>query len=138
MGLDGISSPINSVAMVRALERIASASLAMLLAVACGSQGVAFAGGTRVGVGTPACRCCDFDPAKCATPSCCAQPAEGRTPTAPAPQCPSPGVERIALAVAVLFTLPPLSRSALSTSFSSSPIQTIAVPIFQRDCSFLI
>jgi len=126
--------------MAKALQRTSSALLALLLAIATGWQGALLAdAGQTVPVSKPVCKCCDFDPAKCATPACCAWPADNsRAPVTPAAPRPSSGTERHALAPAAL-TLSTLPRSTLDKRAVRPPsVQAGAVAIFQRDCSFLI
>jgi len=126
--------------MAKALQRTSSALLALLLAIATAWQGALLAdAGQTVSVSKPVCKCCDFDPAKCATPACCAWPADNsRAPVTPVTPRPASGTERQAIAVIPLAisTLPRFSVHELP--FPSASIQAGAVPIFQRDCSFLI
>src|SRR5712671_6837280 len=125
--------------MAKALQRTSSALLALLLAVAIGWQGASLAAAGRTfSASTPICKCCDFNPAKCATAACCARPADSRSPLAPAAPRPSSGTERQAVAAAplTLSTLPRLPIHDLP--FAPPPIRIGAVPIFQRYCSFLI
>ena len=126
--------------MAKALQRTSSALLALVLAIATGWQGALLAdAGQTLPVSKPVCKCCDFDPAKCATPACCAWPTNNnRAPVTPAAPRPSSGTERPAVA-AIALTLPTLPRFTLDDLPSvSPPVQAGAVPIFQRDCSFLI
>jgi len=126
--------------MAKALKRTSSALLALVLAIATGWQGALLAdAGQTVPVSKLVCKCCDFDPAKCATPTCCARPTDNsRAPVTPAVPRPSSGIERHALAPAA-FTLPTLPPSTLhEPALRPPPVQAGAVPIFQRDCSFLI
>src|SRR5712671_3063280 len=115
--------------MAKALQRTSSALLALLLAIATGWQGALLAdAGQTLPVSKPVCKCCDFDPAKCATPACCACPADNsRAPVAPRP---SSGTELHALAPAAL-TLSTLPRSTLHERTVRPPsVQAGAVPIF--------
>src|SRR5258708_7943379 len=126
--------------MAKALQRTSSALLALLLASATGWQSALLAdAGQPVPVSKPVCKCCDFDPAKCATPSCCARPADkNRAPITPAAPRRCSGIERHAIA-AIPLTISALPRFTVDELPSASlPIQAGAVPIFQRDCSFLI
>jgi len=125
--------------MARALQTISSALLALVLVVATAWQGASIASaGRSTPVSKPICKCCHFDPARCATPACCARPADSRAPTAPAvPRCAS-GTEWHAIAPALL-TLATLPRPNVDTlPHRPHPLEAGTVPIFQRDCSFLI
>jgi hypothetical protein len=87
---------------------------------------------------TPICKCCDYDPAKCATPACCARPSDSGAPAAPVvPRCAS-GNEWQAVPIAPLTVS---TRPRCTVHELPVPLPSIlvgAVPIFQRDCSFLI
>jgi hypothetical protein len=125
--------------MAKALQKTSSALLALLLAIATGWQGAYLADAAPVPASKPVCKCCDYDPAKCATPACCVRPTNNnRAPVVPAVPRPASGTERHAVAVTLLTrsTLPRFTLHDLS--FAPPPIQAGAVPIFQRDCSFLI
>ena len=126
--------------MARALQKTLSTLLALVLAIAAGWQGASLADtGPEVPAPKPTCKCCDYDPAKCATPACCVRPADnGGAPVVPAPSRPATGIERHAIAASpfALATLPRLALHDLPSA--SPPIQAGAIPIFQRDCSFLI
>src|SRR6266576_4407890 len=82
--------------MVRALQKISSALLVLILAIAMGWQGEA---AVAVSASKQVCKCCDADTAQCATPACCARPADGGgVPASPVAQRFSPGTERLAIA----------------------------------------
>src|SRR5437899_1624210 len=120
--------------MAKALQRTSSALLALLLAIATGWQGVSLAEAGRIcSASTPVCKCCDFDPAKCATPACCARPADSRAPSTPAAPRPPSGTERHAVAPIplALWSLPRFAVDDLP--FAPPSIRAGAVPIFQRD-----
>ena len=72
-------------------------------------------------------------------PACCAKPAETNQPFTPAPP-PSAGQNELQALAAVfvhLLTLP--SDSSRESSFvPSSVLLVAAVPIFQRDCTYLL
>src|SRR5258708_18273732 len=118
--------------MAKALKRTSSALLALVLTIATGWQGALLAdAGQTLPVSKPVCRCCDFDPAKCATPSCCARPADkNRAPVTPAAPRRCSGIERHAIA-AILLTISALPRFTVDELPSASlPIQAAAVPTF--------
>jgi hypothetical protein len=86
----------------------------------------------------PACSCCNADRSGCATPACCARPSDNREPVTPAaPRC-AAGHELnvIATTALTLFTISPFTLYTFSAD--SAPSRAGAVPIFQRNCSFLI
>ena len=125
--------------MVRALQRVLSPLLALVLIAATGWQVVYLTQpGGDAAVSKPACKCCAADPATCSTPSCCSRPADGRAPAAPAvPRC-AFGNEWQAITSASL-TIFTLLRPAPHDLFFRQPLcEAGAVPIFQRYCSFLI
>src|SRR4051812_9615998 len=85
----------------------------------------------------PACHCCNANRSKCATPACCARPADDQSPVTPAaPRCAS-GQEWQALAPCAIALLTPQATSVHLT-VRPLPIQAGSVPIFQRNCSFLL
>src|SRR5438045_1058090 len=97
--------------MSAALQKTSSALLALLLALVTAWPGLSVANGRADS--KPVCKCCDYDPASCATPACCARPADNNhTPITPASQCPSFGTERLAVA-AVMVALPAHSQIKL-------------------------
>jgi hypothetical protein len=75
----------------------------------------------------------------CSTPACCAKPAQNQVPFAPASPPPISKSELQAWAAPVVSTpvLPPRSTNELfsrpASSFSAS-----VIPLFQRNCSYLI
>src|SRR5260221_7386846 len=101
--------------MAKALQRSSSALLALLLAIATGWQGDLLAdAGRTVAIPNPVCKCCDFDPAKCPTPACCARPSDSsRAPVVPVAPRPLSGTERHAIAVDKLLAISTLPHSAV-------------------------
>ena len=83
------------------------------------------------------CLGCDFK--SCATPACCAKPAGNRAPVSPAP-LPSSSQNEWQATAAVLVSLltlpPPAAHRFAFASHSLAPVG--AVPIFQRDCAYLL
>jgi hypothetical protein len=100
---------------------------------------VAAKAGPIAGAAKSSCCCTGCDFKHCATPACCAKPADNPSPFAPAPVPPRSSQEWQALAasVTILLTLP-LREADEPSAASSSFIWIPAVPIFQRDCSYLI
>src|SRR2546421_640752 len=118
--------------MSAALQKTSSALLALLLAFVTGWPGLSLATGRADS--KPVCKCCDYDPANCATPVCCARPADNnRAPATPASSSPSFATERLAVA-AVTFALRAHSQIKLHELPSAAlAVHGGAVPIFQRD-----
>lgn len=83
------------------------------------------------------CTGCDFK--HCSTPACCARPADDRTASAPAsaPSRPSNEWQALIPSVIALLALPihPVDEPLAVPSLLR---WSAAVPIFQRDCSYLI
>src|SRR5437870_5693536 len=95
--------------------------------------------GANVSGARSSCCCSGCDSRHCSTPACCAKPADDRTPFAPA-SLPTPSQnERHALAASVSswLTLPSSPAHELPSQSVSSAAIT-AVPLFQRDCCYLI
>src|SRR5881396_2072002 len=86
---------------------------------------------------TPGCCCTGCDSTHCATPACCAKPADNRSvPVFPRSNSQSE-IQALATAVASVLTLQsPPTVEPPPTGFSF--LRAEAVPIFQRDCSYLI
>jgi hypothetical protein len=75
----------------------------------------------------------------CATPVCCAKPAkDSRTPLPARPPCNSQNeFQALLVFAAPLLILPARSQDELPTRAASS-VSLTAVPLFQRNCSYLI
>ncbi len=70
---------------------------------------------------------------------CCAKPAEGHAPIAPCSVPQNCSKEIHALLAHIIVSVSILPTSPKAVSFDLSPLPRAgAVPIFQRDCSFLI
>lgn len=128
--------------MTALVQRFISVLLAWMLSVAAATPGAAPASHDRASAGSgsaPTCACCNSDPANCVTPSCCPSPDRQRCPEAP-PSRPSSGSSELQGLAADLSAVWTLLRSVPNES--STPLISFlplrAVPIFQRDCSFLI
>ena len=95
---------------------------------------------TGLGVGAPKASCCcsgcDFK--HCATPACCAKPCDNRAPVTPA-SLPISQNEWLVLATTISSSLiqPRLQADELHANWPTSASVT-AVPLFQRDCCYLI
>src|SRR5437660_12686491 len=84
------------------------------------------------------CNCCKSSSANCATPSCCTAPTSQSSPVAPA-GLPSAQGERQAMVAELCFALTPLSFPYYKHCFPATLLPgPRTVPIFQRDCSYLI
>src|SRR6266704_2149194 len=121
-----------------AFQKSLSVLLALFFSIMAGWQGASSLANPAAADSPPSCHCCNSDRSNCATPVCCSRPADSRAPVTPA-------APRLALAhdsqlIAApslcVFTLPRSTAQAPTTAFSS--LQVGAVPIFQRDCSFLL
>ena len=115
-----------------------SVLLGIFLGVTTSWQGGSAAGSDFARGSAPACHCCNSYPRNCSRPACCASQPDSRAPVSPAvPHLASGSVwQALAPASLTLLTLGPSTLS--SFPLAPSPVQAAAVPIFQRDCSFLI
>ena len=128
--------------MAALVQKSVAMLLALMLGVAAAAPGTTRASQDPYSVGpgsAPTCKCCDSDPANCLTPSCCPSPARQRCPAAP-PSRPSSGsseLQGLAAALSAAWILPrSIEKEQRASSISLLPLRV--VPIFQRDCSFLI
>ena len=80
--------------------------------------------------------CCRSSCDECA-PACCGRPTQPASPYTPVPVRSSHN-ELQAIALPLANTLALYSPSAGEFSFGPSPSPVAAVPLFQRDCSYLI
>ena len=85
------------------------------------------------------CKCCGGRHGKCATPTCCAKPADNHAPFAPASLPTSSQNEWHALAASTTsgLTLPLPVADCLTAGVTQS-VSFTALPIFQRDCRYLL
>jgi len=85
------------------------------------------------------CCCTGCDSTRCATPACCARPSQPPIPSSPArPSSASQNeLQALAVSAALLLTLPSIPADDFFTTVSSL-LRVATVPIFQRDCSYLI
>ena len=122
--------------------RFVKASVVLLLGFILAGQGVIMtsAGNVPVIVSHAGCRCCKSGTVNCAMAVCCAKPARSSVPVGTAPLPASSQNEWHALAASASsswLTLPSFSGDKLpshSTAFAAAT----AVPLFQRNCSYLI
>lgn len=122
------------------LTRTASLFLTILMGVVTCWQGVlAFPSGLAASSAPCARKCCCCGHAKCRAPGCCSEPADNRVPLAPASSpTPSPNPWQ-ALAASSVFAPALFSPFAPGARVTTSPSASVtAVPIFQRDCCYLI
>jgi hypothetical protein len=116
-------------------SRIAKSALSLLLGLALVVQG-----GVAVSVqaAAPAKSSCCCSGRSCATRACCAKPRQPSAPFAPA-SAPTSQNEWQALAASgvLLLAVPSPSADQLSAPVSSFLV-VAAVPIFQRDCAYLL
>jgi len=124
--------------MLAVLRNIFSVLLALLLCIMTGWHGGSAAASPLPYDPPPACHCCNADGSNCATPACCARPADNGAPATPAiPRGTSGNEWHAVLQAAVRFVT--LSSTPLHDLSQAHPaIQVGAVPIYQRNCSFLI
>lgn len=91
----------------------------------------------EAGGSVSACACCKPNHSNCAMPACCARPTDNRSPLSQVVPPSAPGSEWQAIATPSL-ALVTLTRSTLDVAPALASFKTEAVPIFQRNCSFLI
>jgi hypothetical protein len=118
--------------------RIAKTAVLLVAAFTFALQGLSPFSIVPASSAAPAQSCCSSGCGHCGSTACCARPADNRAPVTPAvPRCAS-SQEWLAIAPAPTRLLT-LSRSPLNDlSQAPAPIQAGAVPIFQRNCSFLL
>ena len=85
------------------------------------------------------CCCHGCDSKQCSMPVCCARPVENRAPLAPASPAPTSKNEIQAMAAPVVSTQAlPLHLQYEAVAPAASSLSVRAVPLFQRDCTYLI
>jgi hypothetical protein len=91
-----------------------------------------------VGSAKSCCCCTGCDSRHCSTPACCAKPADNHRPATPA-SLPVSQNEWLALVTTVSpwSTPPSLQADELHPYWPAAALVT-AVPLFQRDCCYLI
>src|SRR5881394_2812306 len=87
----------------------------------------------------PTCACCSVDKAACSARACCRAEQPDQAPAAPAPASRRAATDwQILATFATLFHAPRPTAHDFSAKVSLLSLQARAVPIFQRDCSYLI
>ena len=95
--------------------------------------------GTNARVAKKSCCCTGCDNKHCATPACCVKRDAPSAPVAPASLPSTSQNEFHALAVAVVSLLPLLPRPANELpAHAPSSSSVTAIPLFQRDCCYLL
>src|SRR6185295_1551327 len=103
----------------------------------------AFASPARLGATSQSakrsCCCAGCDNKHCATPACCVKPSSPSAPVAPAslPSTTQNEFQGLAATLVSLIALPSRSPNELPARAPSS-VLVAAIPLFQRDCSYLI
>jgi hypothetical protein len=121
--------------------RFVKAPVVLLLGFILAGQGVfmASAGNSPTVVSHAGCKCCKSGTMKCSMAVCCAGPARPSAPVGPAPLPASSQNEWHVLATSASSVLTPPSFSTDEfPSYSPSSAAATAVPLFQRNCSYLI
>ena len=124
--------------MLAMLQKSLSALLVFLLCIMTGWHGGSAVASQDSSSSASVCKCCDSHRGNCPTPACCVRPTDSRAPAAPATPRSASGNEWHAIPPTSA-TLLTLSRSTLDPlTTAPPPLHAGAVPIFQRDCSYLI
>jgi hypothetical protein len=121
------------------LARLSKIAAVMVIGLALVSQGLALSTAPISAAQQAAVTCCATGCSKCGSTSCCAASSENRAPAAPATERgASQELQALAVTFPKLLTLdaPPLHN--FSTPAASAALTDGTVPIFQRNCSFLI
>ncbi len=102
-------------------------------------QGIftAFAGRNPV-VARAGCECCESGCANCPTPACCAKPALPSVLFAPASARSTAQNQWQVMAVSPAASVVPRPQVADFSPAASVFIEVTGIPIFQRDCSYLL
>ena len=122
--------------------RPAKMAVIFLLGFVLAWQGV-FASSARIGAtaqgAKTSCCCTGCDNNHCSTPSCCVKPGLPLAPVAPAslPSTSQNEFHALATSVDALLTLPSRTTGELPARAPSSASMT-TIPLFQRDCSYLL
>jgi hypothetical protein len=113
--------------------------IALLLGLVLAARPVAALSPLAATAQTPAANSCCADCEHCQTPECCAKPDAPSVPVAPV-SIPSPSqneLQALAMPAISILTLPSSLAHEHSSRFSL-PASMTAVPLFQRDCCYLI
>src|SRR5881296_1801156 len=117
-------------------------AVVLLLGFVLAWQGV-FASTGRVGAAAQrakrSCCCTGCDNKHCATPACCVKRDTPSTPVTPAslPSTSQNEFHALAVSVGSVITLPARQAGGLP-AYSPSPASVTSIPLFQRDCSYLL
>jgi hypothetical protein len=117
-------------------------AVVLLVGFALTWQGV-FASSARIGVTTKGAKksfcCVGCDNKHCSSQACCVKPESPSAPVAPAslPSTTQNEFQALAATLVSLFTLASRPASDLPARASSS-VSVTAIPLFQRDCSYLV
>ena len=124
---------------VEMTERMAKTAVVLLMGFLLGVQGMAPVGSTPVTASSATMSCCANGCSDCGSAVCCARPEGGRTPAVPVPS-PWKGEPRCQAVAAPsnLSLAEPLVAADRSPRPARSSSRVGAIPIFERDCSFLI
>jgi hypothetical protein len=114
--------------------------LAILMGVVTCWQGVlAFPSGLAAPTAPCVRKCCRCANAKCGAPGCCSKSSDNRAPFLPASSAPISPNDWQAPAMTAAASPALLSTSAAGSRTTASPSAPVtAVPLFQRDCCYLI
>src|SRR6266850_1119448 len=124
--------------MVR-IKHVLRTTLMLLGVVLFNSPPTLLTASGSVSPSTLSCHCCQSDPASCATPTCCTAPANESRPISPASAPSRASQEAKALvgpATVVLSAALAANDKVFRPATFLLPVR--ALPIFQRDCSYLI
>jgi hypothetical protein len=119
--------------------RLAKLIAVLLTGLALVCQGFALSTAPVAAAHEAAATCCAKGCTSCGSTSCCAAPADHRAPSAPAPQRSAlEELQSIAPPAQTLFSLHAPAVPEFFPPAALPAIQDGTVPIFQRNCSFLI
>src|SRR4051812_27791043 len=123
------------------MMKLANRAMGLLLGIVLVLQGISNAFAISGPNSSRSMACCrsDCNSRHCATSACCAKPANegGEIPSTPARSSSQDEWQDIAPLFQVILTATSPRPEQIPSSFSSNDTQ-IAVPIFQRNCSYLI
>ena len=117
------------------MKRLLAILFIVALVWAQGAPGVCVAGASAGGAGRSACVCCHCGKANCCMNKAARQPLP--LPAAPAPSGAQPGHLLLLAPAALAFVLPQSAGTVLSLSASGLQ-QPASIPLYQRNCTFLI
>ena len=124
--------------MLAMLQKSLSALLVFLLCIMTSWHGVSAVTSQNSSKSASVCKCCDSHGGNCPTPACCAQPPDSRAPSTPAAPRSVSGNEWHAIPPEPMEIGAWSVRASGALKTAPPFIHAGAVPIFQRDCSYLI